>query len=82
MQKSIIFVHKPVLYMKIDDIGVAIFHRIGSNSKLFDLEFKRKSTQQSQMFTSFDKQELQGLKDFFKSKNVKFESEDESKIHL
>ena len=30
--------------MRIDDIGLAVSHRIGGNSKLFDLELKRKST--------------------------------------
>jgi hypothetical protein len=29
--------------MRLDDIGLAVFQRIGQQSKLFDVELKRKS---------------------------------------
>jgi len=35
-----IFVNKPVIYIRFEDIGLAKFHRMSATSKLFDLELK------------------------------------------
>ena len=40
LTKSAIFVIKPVLYIRFEDIGLAIFHRMAAGNKLFDLELK------------------------------------------
>ena len=74
-----IFAPKPVLYLRFDDIGKALFLRVTGGSKLFDLELKRKNGGQSILLNSIEKSELQSLRDYLQSKNVSVEVDDEQK---
>jgi structure-specific recognition protein 1 len=38
LKKSLIFIMKPVLYFKTEDILKVEFHRLGANNKQFDLK--------------------------------------------
>lgn len=38
LKKSLIFIMKPVLYFKTEDISKVEFHRLGANNKQFDLK--------------------------------------------
>jgi hypothetical protein len=79
LQKSLIFAPKPVLYLRFDDVAKAVFLRVTGGSKLFDLELKRKNGAQSIMLNSIEKAELGSLKEYFQSKNVQVEVDDEQK---
>lgn len=69
--KSLIFVPKPVIYIKHDDIKAVEFHRVGSGAqiKLFDITLITKNNQNFN-FSGIDKKELEIIMDYFNSKKM------------
>ena len=79
LPKSLIFIQKPVICIRIDEIGVARFHRAGNRdqNKLFDIEI-RTSKGSPNTFVGIDKQEYAKITEYFNSRKVNIEIVDET----
>lgn len=79
LKNSLIFIHKPVIYIKNKDIKYVEFSRVdmhrNSNWRSFDIEIARISseTDQSQKinFVGIDKEDYQLLVDYLKARGIK-----------
>lgn len=73
LKKSLIFIPKPVFYFKVEQIRKVEFSRLGANNKQFDMKVtlsdddKKKEVE----FMNIERNELELLIEYFKSKNVK-----------
>lgn len=79
LPKSLMFIQKPVIHIRIDEIGIVRFHRAGNRdqNKLFDIEI-RTSKGSPQTFVGIDKQEYSKITEYFNSRKVKIEIVDET----
>lgn len=79
LKKSLIFIPKPVFYFKVDEIKKVEFSRLGANNKQFDMKVtlsdddKKKEVE----FMNIERNELELLIEYFKSKNVKVQMEED-----
>ena len=71
MSKSIMFVQKPIIHLRFDQIARVEFHRITSNmsNRGFDLELFTKSGE-SQLFSGIDKNDSESIMALFRSKKI------------
>eukprot|EP01016_Furgasonia_blochmanni_P021761 TRINITY_DN2392_c0_g1_i12.p1 TRINITY_DN2392_c0_g1~~TRINITY_DN2392_c0_g1_i12.p1 ORF type:complete len:345 (-),score=122.98 TRINITY_DN2392_c0_g1_i12:420-1454(-) len=83
LPKAVLFINKPVMYIKIDDLSRAEFHRIGSGiqNKLFDLELIMKN-QNTTTFVGIDKKELNLLVEYFQQRKVPVKQVDDSNTKI
>ena len=82
LKQSIIFIPKPVLYFRVEDIYAAEFHRINAASKQFDLKVSIKDEKKEIEFMGIERGELDSLVEYFRSRQVKviMEKSEQSKI--
>jgi structure-specific recognition protein 1 len=80
LTKSLIFVPKPVIYVRLDELKGVEFHRLGSIAqiKLFDITLNLKNGQQHS-FSGIDKKELEIVKEYFNARNVVVKTVEEFK---
>ena len=71
MKGSLIFIPKPVLYFRVDDIQAVEFHRISMSTKQFELKISLKEEKKVVEFMSIERAELDSLVEYFKSRSVK-----------
>lgn len=81
LKSSLIFIHKPVIYIKHSEIKFVEFSRIGQvtsgmPSRSFDMTITRLKDDTSITFAGIDKAEHKCLTNYLKSKNVKMRSVD------
>ena len=74
LKSSLIFIQKPIIYIKHKDIMYVEFHRIGQQAggpaRYFDISICRRELGAEQ-FKNIDKQELKVLIEYFKRSNIK-----------
>jgi structure-specific recognition protein 1 len=79
LEKSLLFVHKPVLYILHKDIGKINFARLQENAnqqRTFDIIVK--TSKDSFKFSGIDKNEMTSLKSYFENKKIKITMIDEN----
>ena len=69
LSRSLLFVIKPIIHLRFEEIARVELHRVNSNSKTFDLTVVARAGQ-GPTFNSLDKHELEGLQRVFKDNNV------------
>ena len=83
LQKSFIFIHKPVTYIRHEEILYLEFNRISefaASGRSFDINIVNKKTGQMS-FTGIDKQEFKPLIEYLKTKDLRVRNgDDEGKI--
>ena len=82
LKQSIIFIPKPVLYFRVEDIHAVEFHRINSVNKQFDLKVSIRDEKKEIEFMGIEKGELDSLVEYFRTRSVKviMEKSEQSKI--
>lgn len=82
LKQSLIFIPKPVLYFRVEDIIAVDFHRINPNGKQFDMKVSVREEKKEVEFLGIERPELEALVDYFKSRQVKIimEQTEPSKI--
>ena len=81
LERGIIFIHKPVVYVSLEDIRNVEFSRISESSaqqRTFDLTIKRKND--DIQFMSIEKNELDPLTKYFANKKIIIKSNDGGNI--
>jgi structure-specific recognition protein 1 len=81
LEKSILFVHKPVLDIEHESIKEIVLARIqesGMQQKYFDMTIKLKNEKESYQFSLLDRQEMDIFQEYIKSKKIKLNSVDEN----
>ena len=79
LEKSILFVHKPVLYLMHKDIMKVNFARLQESAgqqRTFDIIIK--TSKNSYKFSGVDKNEMVGLKNYFEAKKMRINIVDEN----
>jgi len=72
LKSSIVFIHKPVLYLRHSELKHVEFSRTGQGpSRTFDLTLTRVASDQNVTFLSIDREEHSILVDYFKHSNIK-----------
>jgi structure-specific recognition protein 1 len=75
MKSSIVFIHKPVMYIKHADIKSVEFSRVGHGaaglSRSFDITLTRVKEDTNVTFQGIDKEEEDCLKTYFKSSGIR-----------
>ena len=83
LQKSFIFISKPVLYIKFEDVLSIEFSRVNqgaaSSNRSFDLQLKTKRGQIHQ-FTGIDRNEHRSLVAFLEKKNLELRNVDDQDV--
>merc|ERR1712156_1026984 len=69
LERGIIFIYKPPIYLRYDEIKSVSFERSGGPTRSFDVSVTTKNDI-SYTFSSIEKNEYQKLYDYFKSKKV------------
>ncbi len=82
LEKTILFIHKPVLDIEHDsikEIELARIHESGMQPRSFDMTIKIKSEKEniSYQFSGLDREEMDNLQEYIKSKKIKLKSVDE-----
>lgn len=75
LKSSLIFIHKPVIYIKLSEIKFVELSRVGAaigmSGRSFDITVTKMSDDSQVTFSSIDKEEQKGLINYFKTRNVK-----------
>ena len=87
LKSSLIFINKPITYIKLSEIKYVEFSRIGSSgmpsSRSFDLTVARLTDNSSITFAGIDKDEYKNLSAYLKDKGIKMRSVDvETNQHI
>jgi structure-specific recognition protein 1 len=87
LKSSLIFINKPISYIKLSEIKYVEFSRIGSSgmpsSRSFDLTVARLTDNSSITFAGIDKDEYKNLSAYLKDKGIKMRSVDvETNQHI
>jgi len=69
LERGLIFIYKPPIYLRYDEIKSVSFERSGGSTRSFDVSVTTKNDI-SYTFSSIEKNEYQKLYDYFKSKKV------------
>lgn len=80
LQKSFLFIHKPVAYIRHEEILHLEFSRINEFAlagRSFDINIVNKKTNSTMTFTGIDKQEFKPLIEYLKTKNIRVRNADE-----
>ena len=83
LEKSILFVHKPVLdinHESIKEIDLARIHETGLQQRSFDMTIKLKK--ESYQFSGLDREEMDKLQEYIKAKKLKLNSVDENNNNI
>ena len=83
LEKSILFVHKPVLditHESIKEIDLARIHESGLQQRSFDMTIKLKK--ESYQFSGLDREEMDKLQEYIKAKKIKLNSVDENNNNI
>lgn len=70
LKKSMIFIMKPVIYFRVDDIDKVEIQRGGAANKQFDIKIFLKNKQVSQ-YIGIDRGEHDAISEYFKQKEVR-----------
>jgi len=84
LERGFIFVYKPPIFIKYDDVKHVNFARSGGSNRSFDVEVHTRG-ESSYTFSSIDKEEYGKMYDFLKAKKINVKSTgkmDASKIQL
>lgn len=82
LKSSLVFIHKPVHYIKLSEIKYVEFSRVGGagvgmpSSRSFDMTVTKIKEEPAITFAGIDKQEHKNLINYLKSKNIKMRSVD------
>lgn len=78
LKSSLVFIHKPVTYVRHSELKNVVFMRTGggSLSRTFDLKLVRVKDQQETVFLSIDKDEQKTLHEYFKKAGIKIVVQD------
>ena len=80
MKSSIVFIHKPVLYIRHSELKYVEFSRVGGGtaglSRSFDITLTKMRDDSQVTFLSIDKEEQKVLFDYFKNSQVKVRTVD------
>ena len=79
LERSILFVHKPVLDIEIEairEIDLERIHESGMQQRSFDITIKLKK--ESYQFSGLDREEMDKLQEYIKEKKIKLNSVDEN----
>ena len=79
LERSILFVHKPVLdieHESIKEIDLARIHESGMQQRSFDMTIKLKK--ESYQFSGLDREEMDKLQEYINAKKIKLNSVDEN----
>ncbi|CAD8098935.1 unnamed protein product [Paramecium sonneborni] len=70
LEKSLLYIQKPVIYIKHDDIKEIVLQRITqtTQNKFFDIKIVTKNTQY--LFSTVDREELDNLSQYFNTKKL------------
>jgi len=87
LKSSLIFINKPITYIKLSEIKYVEFSRIGSagmpSSRSFDLTVAKLTDNSTITFSGIDKDEYKNLSAYLKDKNIKMRSVDvETNQHI
>jgi structure-specific recognition protein 1 len=87
LKSSLIFINKPITYIKLSEIKYVEFSRIGSggmpSSRSFDLTVAKLTDNINITFAGIDKDEYKNLSAYLKDKNIKMRSVDvETNQHI
>jgi len=82
LKQSLIFIPKPVLYFRVEDIQAVEFYRISAANKQFDLKISIREEKKEVEFLGIERGELDSLLEYFRSRQVKviMEQAEQSKI--
>ena len=75
LKKSLIFIPKPVLYFKIEEIKKVDISRLGANNKQFDLQIVLKTDKKAIEFIGIERNELEGILEYLKFRSVHIDME-------
>ena len=80
LKSSIVFIHKPVLYIRHSELKCVEFSRVGHGtaglSRSFDITLTKLKDDSTVHFLSIDKEEQKVLMGYFKSSNIKVHTVD------
>ena len=77
MKSSLVFIHKPVIYIRHVDLKHVEFSRTGAGAwRTFDLNLTHLKGEQNITFTSIDREEHKILVQYFKQNNIKMKTVD------
>ncbi len=81
-KQSLIFIPKPVLYFRVEDILAVDFHRINPNGKQFDMKISIREEKKEVEFLGIERPELEALVEYFRARQVKviMEQKEPSKV--
>ena len=77
LERGLIFIYKPPIYLRYDEIKSVSFERSGGSTRSFDVSVTTKNDI-SYTFSSIEKNEYQKLYDYFKSKKVNVKAQGSS----
>lgn len=69
LERGFIYVHKPPIHIRFEEIAAVNFARSGGNTRSFDFEIELKSST-VHTFSSIEKEEYSNLYDFITSKKI------------
>ena len=81
LKSSLVFIHKPVHYIKLSEIKYVEFSRVGGgvglpSSRSFDMTVTKLKDEAPVTFAGIDRQEHKNLMNYLKAKNIKMRSVD------
>jgi structure-specific recognition protein 1 len=89
LEKTILFLHKPVLYIELEsikEIELARIHESGLQQRSFDITIKVKNEKDkenaSYQFSGLDREEMDNLQKFLETKKIKIKSVDEDNNNI
>ena len=71
LKQSLIFIPKPVLYFRIEDIFSVELYRINAANKQFDLKVTLRDQKKAVEFMGIERGELENLVEYFSKRQVK-----------
>lgn len=77
LKQSLIFIPKPILYFRIEEVQAVEFHRINASNKQFDIKISLREEKKVVEFLGVERAELDPLVDYFKAREVKVIMEQE-----
>lgn len=82
LKQSLIFIPKPILYFRIEEIQAVEFHRINASNKQFDIKLSLREEKKVVEFLGVERGELDALVEYFKAREVKviMEQQEQTKI--
>lgn len=80
LKSSLMFIHKPVIYLKLSEIKFVEFSRVGNfgagMSRSFDIIITKMEDDSQVAFSGIDKEEQKVLLNYFKDRKIKVRSID------